>query len=60
MKIMFLLIGCSLVLALGFLLAFIWSVKSGQMEDDYTPSVRILFDDKPLSTESVQEPVSNK
>ncbi len=48
MKIMFLLIGCSLVLALGFLFLFIWSVRSGQMEDDYTPSVRILFDDKPL------------
>jgi cbb3-type cytochrome oxidase maturation protein len=34
-------------LAIGFLSAFIWSVKSGQMDDDYTPSVRILFDDPP-------------
>lgn len=51
MKIIFLLIGCSLTLALGFLAAFIWSVKSGQMEDDYTPSVRILFDDKPVKEE---------
>ena len=40
-------IGCSLVLAVGFLIAFIWTVKSGQMEDDYTPSIRMLFDDKP-------------
>lgn len=46
MSIMYLLIGCSLIMAIGFLAAFIWSVKSGQMEDDYTPSVRILFDDK--------------
>ncbi len=45
MNIIFLLIGVSLVMALGFLAAFIWTVKSGQMEDDYTPSVRILFDD---------------
>lgn len=52
MKIMFLLIGCSLILAIGFLLAFIWSVKSGQMDDDYTPSVRILFEDKPITEES--------
>jgi cbb3-type cytochrome oxidase maturation protein len=44
---MFILIGCSLLLAIGFLSAFIWSVKSGQMDDDYTPSVRILFDDPP-------------
>lgn len=49
---MFLLIGCSLVMAVGFLIAFIWSVKSGQMEDDYTPSVRILFDDKPVKEEA--------
>ncbi len=52
---MFLLIGCSLVLALGFLGLFIWSVRSGQMEDDYTPSVRILFDDKPLAEEPVEK-----
>lgn len=42
---MFILIGCSFLLAVGFLIAFIWSVKSGQLDDDYTPSVRILFDD---------------
>lgn len=48
MNIIFLLIGVSLVMALGFLLAFIWTVKSGQMDDDYTPSVRILFEDKPV------------
>jgi len=45
MSVMFILIGCSLLLAIIFLLAFIWSVKSGQLDDDYTPSVRILFDD---------------
>jgi len=33
-----------------FLAAFIWSVKSGQFEDDYSPSSRILFDDKPSNT----------
>lgn len=52
MNIIFLLIGCSLVLAIGFLAAFIWTVKSGQMEDDYTPSVRMLFDDKPPVAET--------
>ena len=38
-------IGASLLVALGFLGAFIWSVKNDQYEDDYTPSVRMLFDD---------------
>ncbi len=45
MKIIFLLIAVGLVIALGFLGAFLWAVKSGQYDDDYTPSVRILFDD---------------
>jgi len=48
---MFVLIGISLVFALGFLAAFIYSVIGGQYDDDYTPSVRILFDNttKPSS-----------
>lgn len=45
MSVLILLILASLVVALGFLIAFLWSVKSGQYEDDYTPSVRMLFDD---------------
>lgn len=44
MSAFFIMIGASLLLAIGFLIAFIWSVKSKQYEDDYTPSVRILFD----------------
>jgi cbb3-type cytochrome oxidase maturation protein len=39
------LIGFSLLVAVGFLIAFLWSVKSGQYSDTYTPSVRMLFDD---------------
>lgn len=42
----FLLIGFSLLVAIGFLIAFIWSIKTGQFEDEYTPSVRILFEDE--------------
>ncbi len=45
MNIFYLLIGASLFAALIFLGAFIWAVRSGQFDDDYSPSVRILFDD---------------
>lgn len=45
MTIIIALIIVSLIIAIGFLAAFIWAVKSGQYDDDYTPSVRILFDD---------------
>lgn len=34
------------MVAAGFLIAFLWAVKSGQYKDTYTPSVRILFDNK--------------
>jgi cbb3-type cytochrome oxidase maturation protein len=46
MEIIFLLIGLGVLVAGGFLVAFIWAMRSGQYEDDYTPSVRILWDDK--------------
>jgi cbb3-type cytochrome oxidase maturation protein len=49
MSALFILIGISILVAGGFLAAFLWSVKSGQYDDDYTPSVRMLFDDtKPV------------
>jgi len=46
MNILYLLIGVSLLAALVFLALFIWAVKTGQYDDNYTPSVRILFDDE--------------
>ena len=45
MSALFLLIGISILVAGCFLAAFLWSVKNGQYDDDYTPSVRMLFDD---------------
>jgi cbb3-type cytochrome oxidase maturation protein len=49
MSVLIILIAVSILVAGGFLAAFIWSVKKGQYDDDYTPSVRMLFDDKPLT-----------
>jgi len=46
MSVIAVLIICSLIVAAGFLIAFLWAVRSGQYEDKYTPSVRILFDDE--------------
>lgn len=46
MNIMFFLIILSLVVAVGFLIAFVWAIRSGQFDDDYTPSVRMLFDNE--------------
>jgi cbb3-type cytochrome oxidase maturation protein len=54
------LIGVSILVATGFLIAFLWSTKSGQYDDDYTPSVRMLFEDAPRSVEIAEEKISNK
>ncbi|MCB0259601.1 MAG: cbb3-type cytochrome oxidase assembly protein CcoS [Calditrichaeota bacterium] len=62
MSAMFVLIIASLLIALGFLGAFLWAVKSGQYDDKYTPSVRILLDDEPEEKEpaaSSKKPQSN-
>jgi cbb3-type cytochrome oxidase maturation protein len=46
MSVIYLLITISIIVALVFLYAFIKAVKQGQFDDDYTPSVRMLFDDE--------------
>ncbi|MGD8427091.1 MAG: cbb3-type cytochrome oxidase assembly protein CcoS [Balneolaceae bacterium] len=46
MEVIFMLIGFSLLVALIFLGLFFWAVKDGQYDDGYTPSMRILFDEK--------------
>jgi len=51
-NVIFILIAVSLLVAIGFLISFIWSIRSGQFDDEYTPSVRILFDDEVNITES--------
>lgn len=46
MTVIIVLIIVSIVVAAGFLAAFLWAVRSGQYDDTYSPSVRMLFDDK--------------
>jgi cbb3-type cytochrome oxidase maturation protein len=46
MSIIYFLIGCSVLLALAFLIAFFWAQRTGQNDDLYTPSVRILLDEE--------------
>ena len=47
MNMVYMLLGFSLFLALVFLTAVLGASKTGQNDDLYTPSVRILFDDEP-------------
>ena len=46
MSVILVLIITSIIVAAVFLGAFFWAVKSGQYDDTYSPSVRMLFEDK--------------
>lgn len=50
MSVILLLVIVGILVAGGFLIAFIWAVRNGQYDDSYSPSVRILFD--PTDSES--------
>lgn len=42
---MLFLILVSLTVAVGFLLAYLFAARNGQFDDEYTPAIRMLFDD---------------
>lgn len=50
------LIGASILVAIGFLIAFLVSVKRGQFDDQHTPAIRMLFDDS--SNENKSKPTN--
>ncbi|MEO9513102.1 MAG: cbb3-type cytochrome oxidase assembly protein CcoS [Flavobacteriaceae bacterium] len=49
MSVIYVLLAISITVALVFFAAFVLSVKRGQYDDAYTPSVRMLFEDEILS-----------
>tara|TARA_R110001592_G_scaffold10050_2_gene52412 strand:- start:2118 stop:2327 length:210 start_codon:yes stop_codon:yes gene_type:complete len=50
MSVIYVLLAISILVAVIFFIAFIVSVKSGQYDDSYTPSVRMLFEDELVIT----------
>jgi cbb3-type cytochrome oxidase maturation protein len=60
MSIIYLLIGCSITIALLFLVGFLWSIRSGQYDDTYTPAVRMLFEPDPITQDdTMQSPTTD-
>jgi cbb3-type cytochrome oxidase maturation protein len=57
---MFILILASLFVAVCFLIAFLWAVRSGQFDDRHTPSIRMLLDDKKSRHNSKKKPNRSK
>ncbi|MGV6831235.1 MAG: cbb3-type cytochrome oxidase assembly protein CcoS [bacterium] len=52
MSIIYMLLAISVIVAIVFFVAFIFSVKKGQYDDTYTPSIRMLFDDEITANKS--------
>jgi len=46
MRVIYILLSISIIVAVVFFVAFIYAVKKGQFDDSYTPSVRMLFEDE--------------
>ncbi|WP_298541369.1 cbb3-type cytochrome oxidase assembly protein CcoS [uncultured Aquimarina sp.] len=61
MGVIYVLLTISIVVAIVFFVAFILSVKNGQYDDTYTPSIRMLFDDELVkeSKEKSSVPANN-
>ena len=53
------LLALSIIVAIIFFAAFIISLKRGQYDDSYTPSVRMLFEDEVIDKEPENDPESN-
>ena len=45
MSVIYLLLPLSLLVAAGFVAAFVWAVRNGQLDDLETPGLRMLHDD---------------
>ena len=60
MSVIYLLISISILVAIGFFIAFIRAVKTGQYDDDYTPSVRMLFDDELIQSKVIKPKVEKQ
>ena len=46
MSVIYILLSISIIVAVIFFIAFIIAVKNGQYDDNYTPSIRMLFEDE--------------
>jgi len=60
MSIIYVLITVSVIVAIIFFIAFVYSVKKGQYDDTYTPSVRMLFEDELVNPQKEQKKPDTK
>ncbi|WP_369994253.1 cbb3-type cytochrome oxidase assembly protein CcoS [Winogradskyella sp.] len=54
MSVIYILLTVSVIVGVAFFFIFIAAVKSGQYDDSYTPSVRMLFEDELVKSKTKQ------
>jgi len=60
MSVIYFMLAASAIVAVVFFVAFIVAVKSGQYDDSYTPSVRMLFEDELVKEKSDKSILTKK
>lgn len=60
MNIIYMLLAISVLVALFFFVAFLYSVNKGQFDDTYTPSIRMLFEDELVKEDDVKTDTTSK
>ncbi|PKV48298.1 cbb3-type cytochrome oxidase maturation protein [Aquimarina sp. MAR_2010_214] len=60
MGVIYILLTISIIVAIVFFISFIISVRNGQYDDVYTPSVRMLFDDELIKESKKKSSESTK
>jgi len=60
MSVIYFMLAASAIVAVVFFVAFIVAVKSGQYDDSYTPSVRMLFEDELVKDKSEKSILTKK
>ncbi|WP_439152668.1 cbb3-type cytochrome oxidase assembly protein CcoS [Winogradskyella sp.] len=59
MSVIYIVLTVSVIVGIAFFIIFLMAVKSGQYDDSYTPSVRMLFEDE-LVKEQNKESLNTK
>lgn len=60
MSVIYVLLAISISVAVVFFAAFVLSVRKGQYDDTYTPSVRMLFEDEVVGEANGTDQIKQK
>ena len=60
MSVIYLVVPLAALIALAAVIAFVWGARRGQFDDLDTPAIRMLHDDRPLSSRGASASLSSR